>query len=114
MPRSPLLYTQPPESGEGLEFSLQTLAEGFQVILAELGIIWVLLGVGQRHEDDPSFEGPEGDSVNARQTSEKVPAACPRETPYPVADASTPTSRRTELVIDSGVLEGESRYGPSY
>jgi hypothetical protein len=76
------------------------------VILAEFGILWVMLGVGQRHEDDPPFEGPEGTSVEARETPEEIPAACPGEAPYPISNTSTTTRRRTELVTGLGVLEG--------
>src|SRR5215217_2595947 len=78
------LYTQPQESSEGLELPLKSLTEGFEVTLAEFGILWELLWVGQRHEDDPPSEGP------------------------------TAAPMRTEPVLGSGVLEGECRYRPSY
>jgi hypothetical protein len=106
------LYTQPPESGEGLELPLKALAEGFEVSFAEFGIIWEFMRVGQRHEDDPPFEGPEGSSVDARQPPQEIPAACSGETPYPLSDAPTATRRRTGPVPNPGVLEGESGYRP--
>ena len=107
MPCASPLYTQPPESGEGLELPLKALAEGFEVSFAEFGIIWEFMRVGQRHEDDPPFEGPEGASVDARETPEEVPAACPGETPYPVSNTITATPMKTELVLSSGDFEGE-------
>ncbi len=61
--------------------------------------------VGQRHEEESPFEGPEGASVDARDTSEEVCAACPGEAPYPLSDASTATPMSTEPVLSSGVLK---------
>jgi hypothetical protein len=63
MPRPSLLNTKPPESSEGPELPLKALSERFEVSLAEFGVLWVLLGVGQCHEDNPSFEGPERTSL---------------------------------------------------
>ena len=108
------LYTQPQESSEGLELPLKSLTEGFEVTLAEFGILWELLWVGQRHEDDPPSEGPEGASVDARQPPQEIPASCSGEATHPVSDAPTAAPMRTEPVLGSGVLEGECRYRPSY
>src|SRR5215218_3911704 len=114
MPCPPLLYTQPPESGEGLELPLKALTERFEVSLAEFGILWVFVGVGQRHEDHPSLERPEGSPVDASETEQEVPSACPGETPYLISGASSETLTRPEPVLKSGVLEGEGGYRPSY
>jgi hypothetical protein len=114
MPCTSLLYAQPPESSEWLVLPLKTLTEGLEVSLAEDGILWVFPRVGQRHEDDPPFEGPEGVSVDASQTSEEVPTACLGEALYPGSNASAETPMRTEPVTCLGLLEGESRYRPSY
>jgi hypothetical protein len=70
--------------------------------------------VGQRHEDEPSLEGPEGATVDASETSQEISAACPGEALYPISDAPTATRTSTEPVLGSGVLEGECGYGPSY
>ena len=107
MPRPSLLYAQPPESGERLELPLKALTEGFEVSFAEFGIIWVFVRIGQRHEDHPPFECLEGTSVDASQTSEEIPAACPGEAPYPVFDAPTAAPMRTLPVAGSSVLEGK-------
>ena len=88
------LDPQSPEGGEGPELPLKALAEGFEMPLADVGILWVFVRVGQRHEDHPPFEGPEGVSVDACETSEEVPAACPREALYPVSVPSTATPTR--------------------
>ena len=85
MPCASLLYAQPPESGEGLVLSLKALAQSLEVSLADDGILWVFMRVGQRHEDDAPFEGFERASVDACKTSEEVCAAFPGETPYPVS-----------------------------
>ena len=110
MPRPSHLDTQPPEATEVPTLPLQALTERFQVSLADLCVLWVFTGVGQRHEDHPPFEGPEGSPVDACEASEKVHPACPGEAPYPLSDASATTLTRTEPVLGSGVLEGESRY----
>ena len=112
VPRSSLLYTKPPEASEVPKLPLQALAYGFQVILAEFRILWVVLGVGQRHEDHPPSEGLKGSPVYACQAPEEVPAACPGEAPYPVPNTSTTTHRRTPVVPGCGVLEGECRHRP--
>jgi hypothetical protein len=115
-----LLYTHPPEGSEGPELPLKALSERFEVSLTEFGILWEVLRLGQRHEDNPSSEGPEGVSVDCRQTSEEIPAAFPGETPHPISEASTAMPLRTELVTCFGVLgvlgvlEGECRYRPPY
>jgi hypothetical protein len=73
------LYTQSPESSEGPELPLKALAEGFEVSLAEDGILWVFPRVGQGHEDDAPSEGSKRSSIDASETSEEVPTACPGE-----------------------------------
>src|SRR5215217_2938414 len=110
VPCPSLLNTKPPESSEGPKLPLKALTERLEVSLAKFGILWILLGVGQRHEDNPSSEGPEGASVDACKTSEEVPAAFPRETPNSGSNASTTMCRRTPVVTGCGVLEGESRH----
>jgi hypothetical protein len=107
VPCPPLLYAHPPEGSEGPELPLKALSERFEVMLAEFRIIWVFMRVSQRHEDDASFEGPEGASVDASKTSEEVCAAYPGEALYPVSDTSATTRRRTEAVTGLSVLEGE-------
>ncbi len=114
VPRSSVLYTQPPEASEVTKLPLQALTEGFQVVLTDLGICWVFVGVGQSYGDEPSLEGLECGSIDARQTPEEVPAAFPGETPYPVSDASTTTPTGTEPVTGLGIPEGKCRYRPSY
>jgi hypothetical protein len=109
VPRSSLLYTHPPESGEGPVLPLKALAQSLEVSLADDGILWVFPRVGQRYEDHPLFECLEGASVDASETPEEVCAACPGETPYPVPNASTVAPRRTELVPCLGVLKRECR-----
>ena len=79
------------------------------MVLAVLGVLWLFAGVGQRHEDHPPFEGPEGSSVDTRQTPQEIPAACPGEAPYPVSNTSTTTSMRTSLVTGLGVRKRECR-----
>jgi hypothetical protein len=74
---SPTGPRDPPEASEVFKLPLQALAEGFEVSLAEFGILWVFVGIGQRHEDHPPLECPEGSPVDACKTSEEVPAACP-------------------------------------
>jgi hypothetical protein len=114
VPRASLLYAHPPEGGEGPVLPLEALAERFEVALAGFWVLWVFVGVGQRHEDDPSLEGSEGVSIDAGQTSEEIPAASLGEAPHPLSDAPTATSTRTEPILGRGVLEGEGGYGPSY
>src|SRR5215218_8531080 len=114
MPCPPLLYTQPPESGEGLELPLKALTERFEVSLAEFGILWVFVRVGQRHEDHLPLERPEGSPVDASETEQEVPSACPGEAPYPVSGTSTVTLRRTELLLSNGLLKGEYGYRSPY
>ena len=114
MPCPSLLYTHPPESGEGLELPLKALSERFEVSFAEFGVLWVYVRVGQSHEDDPPFEGFEGPSVDARETPQEVPTACPGEAPYPISAASATTHRRTTVISGCAVLEGECGYRPSY
>jgi hypothetical protein len=75
VPGSSLLYTHPPEGGEGLELPLKALAEGCEVAFTEDGILWVFMRVGQRHEDNPSLECPEGSPVDASETEQEVCAA---------------------------------------
>ena len=82
------------------------------MILAEFGILWLVLGVSQRHEDHPPLEGPEGSPVDACETSEEIPPACPGEAPYLISDASTTTPTGTEPVTSLGILEGECGYRP--
>ena len=75
MPGPPLLYTKPPESGEGPVHPLKALVQSFEVTFTADWILWVFVRIGQRHEDHPPFEGPEGASVDACQASEEVCAA---------------------------------------
>ena len=114
MPRPSLLYTKPPESSEGLELPLKSLTECFEVTFTENGILWIFVGVGQCHEDNPSLEVPKGASVDASQTSEEVPTACPREAAHLLSDTTTATPTTTEPLTSLGILEGECRYRPSY
>ena len=107
MPCASLLYTKPPESSEGLVLPLKALAERFEVPLAEFGILWKFVGVGQGHRDEPSLEGLECGSIDASQASEEVPAAFPGEAPYLLSKASTTTPTGTELVPCLGVLKRE-------
>jgi hypothetical protein len=109
MPCPPLLYAQPPEGGEGSELPLKSLTEGFQVVLAEFGVLWIFVGVGQGYRDELSLERPECASVDASKTSEEVPAACPGEAPYPISDASTATPTSPEPVLGNRILKGECR-----
>jgi hypothetical protein len=79
------------------------------VVLADLRVLWIFVGVGQRYEDHPPFEGLEGASVDASETPQEVCAAFPRETPHPISYASTVTQRRTrrsEPVTSLRVFEG--------
>jgi hypothetical protein len=46
----------------------KALTEGFQVILADLRILWIFVGVGQGNRDEASLEGPEGAAVDASET----------------------------------------------
>ncbi len=101
MPCSSLLYAKPPQGGERLVLPLKALSERFEVSFAKFGIIWVFVGVGQRHEDHPPLEGPERTSVDASETSEEVCAACPGEAPHPVSDASTTTRTRLRRLLAS-------------
>jgi hypothetical protein len=114
VPGSSLLYTQPPESSEDPVLPLKALTEGFEVSLTEDGILWIFVGVSQRHEDHPPFECPESSSVDTRQPPEQIPAACSGEAPYLLSVATTAMPMRTELVTGSGVPEGECRYRSSY
>jgi hypothetical protein len=82
VPRSSLLYTHPPEGGELTKLPLQAPTQGFQVVLADLGVLWIFVGVGQGYRDEPSLESSESASVDACKTSEEVPAACPGEALY--------------------------------
>ena len=107
MPGSSLLYAKPPESGEEPELPLEALTEGFEVTFTENGVLWVFPRVGQRHEDDPSFDGLEDSPVDASEAAQEVHSACPGEAPYPVSVASTETPMRTEPVTRLGILEGE-------
>jgi hypothetical protein len=84
------------------------------VILADLGLLWVFAGIGQRHEDHPPAEGFERGSIDASETEQEVPSACPGETPYLISDASSETLTRPEPVLDSGVLEGKCGYRLPY
>ena len=84
------------------------------MVLADLGIFWVFAGIGQRHEDHPPLERPEGPPVDASETPQEILAALPGEAPYPISDASTTTPTRTEAVTCLGILEGEFGYRPSY
>jgi len=114
VPRASLLYTQLPESGEGLELPLKALAKGFQVVLADLRVHWIFVGVGQGYRDEPSLESLECGSIDACKTSEEVPTTCLGETPYPISAASSETPMRIEPVTCLGILEGECGYRPSY
>ena len=117
MPCSSPLDAQSPEGGEGFELPLKALAERFEVTFTEDGILRIFVGLGQRHEDHPPLEGPEGSPVDAGQTPEEISAACPGEAPYLISDASTVRQRRTrrsELVTSLRVFEGKCRYRPSY
>ncbi len=89
MPCSPLLYTHPPEASKVPKLPLQSLAEGFEVVLAEIGVLWIFVGVGQGYRDEPSLEGPEGAAVDASETSQEISAAWPGEAPYPSPDSSS-------------------------
>jgi hypothetical protein len=84
------------------------------VVLADLRVLWIFVGVGQGYRDEPSLEGPEGSSVDASETEQEVPAACPGETPYLISGASSKTLTRPEPVPGLGILEGECGYRPSY
>jgi hypothetical protein len=108
------LDTHPPESGEGPVHPLKALVQSFEVTFTAGWILWVFSRVGQRHEDDPPFEGLECTSVDASQAPEEVPAACLGEIPYPISNTTTATPMRTELVLNNGILEGECGYRPSY
>ncbi len=114
VPRSSLLYTYPPEASELTKLPLQAPTQGFQVVLADLRVLWIFVGVGQGYRDESSLEGIEGASVDASQTCEEVPTACSGEAPYPVSGTSAVTLATTELVTGLGFFEGESRYRPSY
>ena len=70
MPCPSPLYTHPPEASEGPKLPLQALTEGFQVVLADLGVLWIFVGIGQGYRDEPSLEGLEGASVDASQTEQ--------------------------------------------
>src|SRR5215204_3330197 len=112
VPRTSLLYTHPPESGEGPVHPLKALVQSFEVTFTAGWILWVFPRVGQRHEDHPPLEGPEGSSVDTRQPPQQIPAACPGEAPYTVSNTSTAPHRRTPVVPGCGVLEGECGYRP--
>jgi hypothetical protein len=114
VPCASRLYAQPPEGSEGPVLPLKALAKGFEVILADLRVLWIFVGVGQRHEDHPPLERPEGSPGDVCETKQEVPSACPGETPYPVSHASTVTLRRTELILSNGFLEGECGYRSPY
>jgi hypothetical protein len=83
------------------------------VVLADLSVLWIFVGVGQGYRDEPSLEVLEGASVDASQTEQEIPSACPGEAPYPVSGTSTVTLRRTELILSNGLLEGECGYRPT-
>ena len=82
--------------------------------LADLGICWVFVGVGQRHEDHPYLEGPERASVDTRQPPQQIPAAFPGEAPYAISDTTTTAPTGPEAVTSLSILEGKCRYRPSY
>jgi hypothetical protein len=84
----------------------KALTEGFQVILADLRILWAFVGVGQGYRDEPSLEGPEGGSVDACETSEEVPAARPGETPYPPGALSLCRIFRPQCVASRTLFPG--------
>src|ERR671914_1832732 len=107
------LYTQSPEACELTKLPLQAPTQGFQVVLADFRVLWIFVGIGQGYRDEPSLEGPERGSVDARQTPQEFSAACPGEAPYPVSGTSTVTLRRTELILCNGLLEGECGYRPT-
>ena len=108
MPCASRLYLAS-RSSEGPVLPLKTLTKGFEVTFTEFGIIWIFVGVGQGYGDEPSLEGPEGASVDASQTEQEVPAACPGEAPSCLWYLCV-TLRRTELILCNGILEGECRY----
>src|SRR5918997_2467292 len=85
MPGTSLLNTKPPEASELTKLPLQAPTQGFQVVLADLRVLWIFVGVGQGYRDEPSLEGLECGSIDACKTSEEVCAACPGEAPYPVS-----------------------------
>src|SRR5215217_4145969 len=105
MPRPSPLYAKPPEASAGLELPLKTLSERFEVSFAEFGVLWVCAGIGQRHEDHPPLERPEGSPVDACETKQQVPSACPGETPYLISGSSTTMPTGTEAVTCLGLLE---------
>jgi hypothetical protein len=84
------------------------------VVLTEFRVIWIFVGIGQGNRDEPPLEGPEGSPVDASETPQEVPAACPGETPYLISGASSEMPRRSEPVTCVGLLEGECGYRPSY
>ena len=114
MEGTPPLYAQPPEASEIPKLPLQALTEGFQVVLADLRVLWVFVGVGQGYRDEPSLEGLECGSIDACQTSEEMPTAFPGEAPYSICGTSTTTPTGTEPVTCLGILERECGYRPSY
>jgi hypothetical protein len=79
--------------------------------LADFRVLWIFVGVGQGYGDEPS---PEGSPVDARQTSEEVPAACLGEASYPSPDSSSMIPMRSGPGFHAFILEGESRYRPFY
>ena len=108
------LYTKPPEGSAVPTLPLQALTQGFQVVLADLRVLWIFVGVGQGYGDEPSLEVLECGSIDACKTSEEVPAAFPGEAPYPISYASTTTPTGTEPVTSLGILEGKCGHRSSY
>ncbi len=75
--------------------------------LADLGIVRVIVGVSQSYSDDSDPRGSEGSSVNRSETSEEVPAAHPREAPYPPSNTPTAMSTGTgPRVANIALIEG--------
>jgi hypothetical protein len=109
---TPPLYAQPPETSEVPTLPLQALAEGLQVVLTDLRILWVFVGVGQGYGDEPSLGGPEGTPVDASETSQEISAACPGEASYPSPDSSSVIRMRSSPGFYTVILEGECGTDP--
>ena len=49
----------------------KALVQSFEVTFTAGWILWVFPRVGQRHEDHPPLEGPEGSPVDASETEQE-------------------------------------------
>src|SRR5215203_5136413 len=98
VPCSPLLYPHPPEAGELSEPPRKALAEGFEMLLTGLRVLWILSRITQGYADKTSLISPEGGTVDARQTSQEISAAGLGKSPDPSPDTSTVSS--TDAVLD--------------